>query len=94
MQTPHSSLKGPTSPLHSCFQTIDTDVAAYLHARAYALLRVDQVGESLIFTFPAEAALGAESFYQGATLSAKSLLYAARQLEGLRTNKTDDQHSA
>jgi len=97
MQTLHSSLEAPGyrgSPLQSCFQTIDTDVAAYLHARSYALLRMDQFGENLIFTFPAEAALGAEAFYQGATVCAKSLLYAARQLEKLRINKIDDHHSA
>jgi|HubBroStandDraft_4_1064222.scaffolds.fasta_scaffold939674_1 hypothetical protein len=97
MPTPHSSLEAPgyrPSPLHSCFQTIDTDVAAYLYSRAYELLRTDQAGESLIFTFPAEAALGAEAFYQGATACAKSLLYAARQLEKMRTNKVDDHHSA
>jgi hypothetical protein len=93
MQT-YSSLDVPTSPLQSCFQTIDSDVAAYLHARAYALLRVDQIGEGLIYTFPSEAALGAESFYQGATVCAKSLLHAARQLDELRNNKTNDQHSA
>jgi hypothetical protein len=87
-------MESATSPLHSCFQTIDIDVAAYLYARAYELLRIDQAGQSQIYTFRVEAALGAEAFYQGATVCAKSLLYTARQLETLRTKKVDDHHSA
>ena len=94
MQTLHSCLPPTAPPLHSCFQTLDSDVAAYLCARAYELLRMDQSGRSLIFTFPAEAALGAEAFYQGATVCAKSLLHAARQLEKLRNSKVNDHHSA
>jgi len=87
MQTIRSSFEAPASPLQSCFQTTDIEVAAYLDARAYELLRIDRVGESLIFTFPAEAALSAEGFYLGATVSAKLLLHAARRLEYLRKEK-------
>jgi hypothetical protein len=63
------------------------DVAAYLHARAYELVRIDQDGKNVIFTFPAEAALSAEGFYLGATACAKLLLHAARRLEDLRKEK-------
>lgn len=70
------------------------DVAAYLHARAYELVRIDQDGKNLIFTFPAEAALSAEGFYLGATVSAKLLLHASRQLENLRKDKVNEQHFA
>jgi hypothetical protein len=94
MQTLHSSLEAPASPLHSCFQTTDIDVAAYLQARSHELLRIDQVGESLIFTFPAEAALSAEGFYLGATVSAKLLLHAARRLEYLRKEKVNEHYFA
>jgi len=97
MQTLHSPLEVPkyrTSPLQSCFQTTDVDVAAYLYARAYELLRIDRVGDSVIFSFPAEAALGAEAFYLGATVSAKLLLHAARRLEQLRKNKVNEQYSS
>jgi hypothetical protein len=76
------------------FQTADVNVAAYLRARAHSLLRVDWIEDTAIFTFSSEAALSADAFYQGATVCAKSLLYAARQLEQLRNNKINVHHSA
>ena len=94
MQTPFSFEARPVPRLQSFFQTTDIDVATYLHARAYPLLRIDTIGEGPIFTFPPEAALSAEAFYQGATVSAKLLLHAARRLEYLRSNKTNEHYSA
>ena len=76
------------------FQTTDCALAAYLRARAYPLLRVDAIEDVIIFTFSSEAAPSAEAFYQGATISAKSLLYAAQQLEKLRKNNINEFHSA
>jgi hypothetical protein len=81
-------------PLTTAFQTTDVNVAAYLRARAYSLLRVDWVEDVAVFTFSSEAALSAEAFYHGATVCAKSLLYAARQLEQLRNNKVNEHYSA
>lgn len=83
-----------TSTIKSCFQTTDIDLATYLHARAYQLLRMDQVAGTLIFAFPAEAALSAEGFYLGASVPAKLLLHAARQLEILRKEKLDEYNYA
>lgn len=94
MPTLNSSPNAPFPALPSSFQTTDVDLAAYLQARAYELLRMDQIGESLIFTFPAEASLSAENFYLGAAVSAKLVLHAARQLEYLRKEKTNEQHFA
>jgi len=74
--------------LQACFQTTDFDVATYLHSRAYPLLRIDKAGEIPLFTFPSEASLSAEAFYQGATVIAKSILQAARELDYMRTNRT------
>ena len=79
--------------LHS-FQTTDFDVATYLHARAYPLSGIDRLGELCIFTFPSEAALSAEAFYQGATVSAKALLHAVRELDYLRMNKANEHYYA
>jgi hypothetical protein len=76
------------------FQTTDFDIAAYLHARAYPLLRIDKAGEVAVFSFPAEAALSVEAYYQGATVSAKLLLYAVRQIDYLRENTANEQHCA
>lgn len=87
MQTLNSCLDAQASSLQSCFQTTDFDVAAYLVARAYPLLRTDQMQESPVFTFSAEAGLGAEAFYSGATISAKLLLHAARRLQNMRENE-------
>ncbi len=90
MQTPHLSIEDAdvaVRPLQPVFQTADVDAAAYLHARAYPLLRIDRVRDVPVFTFSSEAALGAEAFYQGATVSAKLLLHAARRLEYLRNNE-------
>lgn len=94
MPSLHSSLETFSSPLHSCFQTTDIDLAAYLEARAYGLLRIDRVDGNLIFTFPAEAALSAEGFYLGATISAKCLLHAARRLEHLNKERVNEQYFA
>ena len=63
------------------FQTTNTDLAAYLYARAYPLLGMEHIGERAVFTFPAEAALSAEAFYAGATIVAKNLLHAAHILQ-------------
>jgi len=65
-------------------------LAAYLHARAYQLLRIDHVGERDVFAFPADAALSAEAFYLGATIPAKLLLHAVRKLENLKKEKTNE----
>ena len=70
--------------MKAAFQTADTDLATYLYARAYPLLEVKESDRQTIFKFPEEAALSAESFYHGATLSAKNLLYAARKLQSIR----------
>jgi hypothetical protein len=97
MQTIKSPIDTTTFTGHrsgTVFQTTDIDVAAYLHARAYLLLRIDQLGNASVFTFSADAALGAEAFYQGASVSAKLLLHAARRLESRRNNQLDDPHFA
>jgi len=49
---------------------------------------------AIVFTFSSEAALSAEAFYQGASICAKSLLYAAHQLEKLRKTNVNEYHSA
>jgi hypothetical protein len=97
MQTMNSSIDTTTVTGHrseTIFQTTDIDVAAYLNARAYPLLRIDQFGNASVFTFSAEAALGAEAFYQGASVSAKVLLHAARRLESRRNNQLYEHHFA
>jgi predicted TPR repeat methyltransferase len=68
------------------FKTTDADLAAYLYARAYPLLGNWTVGDLTIFAFPAEAAVSAEAFYEGATVPAKSLLHAVHRLESLGRN--------
>ena len=90
MPTIHLSTNPPAIVATTCFQTTDIDVAIYLHARAYPLIRIDILREMPIFTFSSEAALGAEAFYQGATVSAKLLLHAARQVEYMRNNKINE----
>jgi len=76
------------SQLQTCFNTTDFDVATYLYSRGYPLVRIDKLGEIPMFTFPSEAFLSAEAFYQGATVMAKSILQAARELDYMRTNRT------
>jgi hypothetical protein len=76
------------SHLRTCFHTTDFDVATYLYSRGYPLKRIDESGEILMFTFPPEASLSAEAFFQGATVTAKAILHAARELDFIRTHKT------
>jgi hypothetical protein len=66
------------------FHTTNIDLAAYLFARAYPLLEIRRFDKLTIFSFPSEAALSAEAFYNGATVSAKNLLYAAHILESMK----------
>jgi len=70
----------PSSQFSQPFETTDYDLAAYLIARAYTLVHVAVVDHTTVFLFPGEAAISAEAYYQGATIPAKSILHAARQL--------------
>ena len=70
--------------MNPCFETIDLDLAAYLVARAYPVLCVTGDHESPCFQFPPNAALSAEAYYQGATVAAKTILYAIHAIEKLR----------
>jgi hypothetical protein len=49
----------------------------------------DAVEGVFIFNVSSEAAPSAEAFYEGASICAKSLLYAVHQLEQLRINHTE-----
>jgi hypothetical protein len=66
------------------FETGDVDLAAYLAARMHALHGVKQINGARVFVFSAEATLGAEAFYAGASISAKDLLYTLRCLPALQ----------
>jgi hypothetical protein len=70
--------------MEAMFQTTDSDLAAYLFARAYAPIEMRNGGGKTIFVFHREAELSAEAFYYGTSISAKRLLFAAHQLELLR----------
>lgn len=85
--------QGPAC-LDAVFQTSDIDVATYVHARSYPVLRLDRVGDHMVFTFPAEAASSMEAFYMGATISAKALLHSFRQIDYMRNHRANDQYFA
>jgi hypothetical protein len=70
--------------MEAMFQTTDSDLAAYLFARAYTPVETQNGSGKTTFVFPREAELSAEAFYHGAPISAKNLLYAVHQLELLR----------
>jgi hypothetical protein len=76
--------------MKSVYQTTDSDLATYLYARAYPVLNISRVGEVALFTFPPEAALSAEAFYEGAAVSAKNVFAAARQLAIMRRNSHNE----
>jgi hypothetical protein len=80
--------------LKPLFATTDVDLAAYLYTRAYPLVRTAVLGESVVFAFPSEAALSAEAFYQGAAISAKNVLHAARELDYLKRKGMNENHYA
>lgn len=63
------------------FQTADINLASYLYACSYPLLEIRFYRQRAVFQFPVEAVPSAEAFYEGASLPAKNLLYAARQLQ-------------
>jgi hypothetical protein len=63
------------------FQTADASLAAYLYASSYPLMEVRFCQKRPLFQFPAEAAVGAEAFYEGACVPAKNVLHAIRQLQ-------------
>ncbi len=73
------------------FETMDFDLAAYLYTLAYPLLSVECSDEFSIFTFPGEAAVSAEAYYQGASVPAKNLLYAVHSLRSrVRRDKSNE----
>jgi hypothetical protein len=80
--------------LNTLFATTDVDLAAYLYTRAYPVVRTAVIGESVVFAFPSEAALSAEAFYQGAAVSAKNVLHAARELDYLKRKGMNENHYA
>ena len=70
--------------MEATFQTTDSDLAAYLFARAYTPVETKTVGGGTIFVFPREAELSAAASYNGAPISAKRLLFAVQhELEAL-----------
>jgi hypothetical protein len=70
--------------MNRLFETANPDLAAYLYACAYRIVKVNRAEGQVVFSFPPEAALSAEAFYAGAAISAKNLLYAVHRLEALR----------
>jgi hypothetical protein len=71
----------PTS--ETVFQTMDCDLAAYLCARAYLVVKLIPFSRGPLFAFPADAASSAEAYYQGAAVPAKLILEAARYVQTL-----------
>ena len=65
------------------FFTADVDLAAYLWARAYPVVDLRFPSYGCALGFPAEAASSAEAFYAGASVRAKDLFHAARELKAI-----------
>jgi hypothetical protein len=76
--------------MESIFQTTDSDLAAYLFARAYPPVKTKDVNGKTLFIFSQDAGLSAEAFHYGASISAKRLLHALRELEGLKEGRESD----
>jgi hypothetical protein len=71
------------------FQTSDSDLATYLYARAYPLVDVWRVSDLPVSVFPQDAQLSAQAFYHGASVPAKDLLHASRQIQSIERNTID-----
>jgi hypothetical protein len=82
--------RGINIKMEATFQTHDYDLAAYLFARAYPPVKTRDVTGKTLFIFSQDAELSAEAFYYGASISAKRLLHALRELEGLKEGREND----
>jgi hypothetical protein len=81
---------GINTNMEAMFQTNDHDLAAYLFARAYPPVKTKDLNGKTLFIFSQEAELSAEAFCYGASISAKRLLHALRQLEGVKEGSRND----
>lgn len=70
--------------MQSVFQTTDSDLAVYLCAEGNVLLGTVATEGRTVFLFPTEAALSADAYYNGASVSAKRFLYSLKKLGVLR----------
>jgi len=70
--------------MESIFQTSDPGLAAYLFARAHPGFATKNQQGTIFFIFPREAESSAEAFYFGASMPAKALVNALKQLEVMK----------
>ncbi len=80
--------------MNALFQTSDSDLATYLYARAYRLIDVWRVSDLPVFVFPEDAQLSAQAFYHGASVPAKDLLHASRQIQSIERKTVNDRRAS
>jgi len=65
------------------YKTTELELASFLKARGYRLLRAQLKNRLVEFYFPASAESAVEDYFAGATLAARELFEAHRSLRAL-----------